>query len=97
VKVTKDKESKESEGSRASSTQEAIEALMKLKKSIDTDIDGLIFRFPKYRGLKHVAFIIGILFEDGSKHTIYPPDLKIAKLLLKSMSSEVEKREEKRK
>jgi hypothetical protein len=85
---------KESKGSKSSSTQEALEGLRALQKSIKKDIDELIFKFPKYRGLKHVAFIIGIGFEDGSRHTIYPPDLKIARVLLESMNDEIQRRVE---
>ena len=83
-----------SKGSKSSSTQKALENLRALQKAIKKDIDELVFKFPKYRGLKHVAFIIGIGFEDGSKHTIYPPDLKVAQALLESMNNEIKKRVE---
>jgi len=85
-------DNKESKGSKSSSTQEALENLRALQKSIKKDIDELIFKFPKYRGLKHVAFIIGIGFENGSTHTIYPPDLKVAQILLESMNDEIKRR-----
>ena len=84
----------DSKGSRSSSTQKALENVRALQKSIKKDIDGLIFKFPQYRGLKHVAFIVGIGFEDGSIHTIYPQDLKIAQALLRSANNEVKRRVE---
>jgi hypothetical protein len=48
--------------------------------------------FPQYRGLKPAVWILGIVFEDGRIHTIHPPDLSFAKIMLERMLKEVEKK-----
>jgi hypothetical protein len=38
------------------------------------------------------VWILGIVFEDGRIHTIHPPDLSFAKIMLERMLKEVEKK-----
>jgi GTP1/Obg family GTP-binding protein len=81
----------ESEGSKSSSTQEALENLNRLIASIKDDIQKLLFSFPQFRGLKHKAFIIGVLFENDHLHTIHP-NLTLAHSMIKRMEAEIAKR-----
>jgi hypothetical protein len=86
--MPKDKVSK---GSKSSSTQQTIANFKKLKEEICECVDKLIFGFPQYRGLKHGAWMLGILFTDGKIHTIHPSDLELSKSMLRRMIEEIDK------
>jgi hypothetical protein len=46
---------------------------------------------PKLRGKKHSAFLVGVLFEGGHIHTIYP-EPTLAHQMIKRMEEEIKKK-----
>jgi len=82
----------DSEGSRSSSTQDVLEGFRRIKNDVGDDLESLVFKFPKYRKLKLVGYIIAVEFDDGSDHTIYPKNLKMAKKLAEAMLEQVKRR-----